>query len=86
MVQLSVPTAPPALCEWTRGKLSAYLDGDLHRGARDQIDSHLRLCRACRVHYITLRNVVALLGDRRSMPLPVGFSQRLRERVQQSVR
>jgi len=44
---------------------------------------HLLHCSHCSAIFDGLRNVVRLIGDSRTFNLPVGFSQRLREKLSQ---
>jgi predicted anti-sigma-YlaC factor YlaD len=85
MPRLTLELVPSSRCEEVRGHLSAYLDGDLPARLHSRVSAHLRLCRDCRRGYAGLRNVVLLLGNERCFELPDGFSQRLRQRLQQSL-
>ena len=62
-------------------ELSQYLDDDVSPELRNKIQEHLAHCAHCTAIYDGLRNVVSLVGDRRTFELPVGFSQRLREKL-----
>ena len=62
-------------------KLSDYLDGEGTLAVRARIEEHLRECGPCRAVLEGLRNVVQLAGDERAVPLPAGFSDRLRQRI-----
>ena len=57
------------------------MEGDLTPEVRSRIDQHLRDCRHCTAIYDGARNMVRLVGDEKAIELPVGFSQRLYERL-----
>jgi anti-sigma factor (TIGR02949 family) len=62
-------------------ELSQYIDGDVKTELRAQIEAHLAHCAHCTAIYDGTRNVITLVGDERSFELPVGFSQRLKEKL-----
>lgn len=62
-------------------ELSNYIDQDVPPPLRAQIEDHLPQCAHCTAIYDGLRNTITLVGDGRSFELPVGFSQRLREKL-----
>ena len=66
-------------------ELSQYVDNDVTPELKQQILEHLTRCSHCTAIFDGLRNVVRLIGDRRTFALPVGFSERLRERLSQNV-
>lgn len=68
-------------CKEVIRELSAYIDQDLDPGLRSQIEGHLADCHHCTAILDGARNVIRLVSDKRSFDLPVGFSQRLRERL-----
>ena len=61
--------------------LSSYMDGELTLEQRHQLEHHLRECRRCTTIYDGTRNVVQLLGDKKVIDLPRGFSERLYDRL-----
>jgi anti-sigma factor RsiW len=61
--------------------ISAYIEGDVDAVLRAEIDKHLETCEICSAILDSTRNVVILLADDRVFELPVGFSQRLHERI-----
>jgi anti-sigma factor (TIGR02949 family) len=66
-------------CEKARPQLEAYLDGELDRGAVDEIEAHLPTCAACRAELSILEN---LRGAIRSLPrhrAPAELRRRLLE-------
>jgi predicted anti-sigma-YlaC factor YlaD len=64
-------------------ELSNYIDKDVKPELRTQITAHLPSCAHCTAIYDGLRNTITLVGDGRSFELPVGFSQRLRAKLEQ---
>jgi anti-sigma factor (TIGR02949 family) len=66
-------------CETARPRLEAYLDGELDRGAVDEIEAHLTTCSACRAELAALER---LRGTLRALPrhrAPPDLRQRLVE-------
>jgi hypothetical protein len=61
--------------------LSSYMEGDLTLEMRRQLEHHLRGCRRCTAIYDGTKNAVRLLGDKRAIDLPRGFSERLHDRL-----
>lgn len=61
--------------------ISAYIEGDVDQALRAEIDRHLETCEVCSAVLDSTRNVVVLLADDRVFELPIGFGQRLHERI-----
>jgi anti-sigma factor RsiW len=61
--------------------ISDYIDGEVDAALRADIDKHLETCEICSAVLDSTRNVVVLMADDRVFELPVGFSQRLHERL-----
>ncbi len=68
-------------CKHVWQHISAYIEGDVDAVLRAEIDKHLETCEICSAVLDSTRNVVILLADERVFELPVGFSQRLHERI-----
>ena len=68
-------------CQQVWKKLTNYIEGDLSPEVRDRITRHLRGCRNCAAVYDGTRNVVRLLRDEKSIELPIGFRERLFDRL-----
>ena len=62
-------------------ELSKFIDNDVVTGLRAKIEAHLAHCAHCTAIYDGTRNVITLVGDERTFELPVGFSQRLKEKL-----
>ena len=67
-------------CQDVLQGISVYLDQEVSADLRLQMEQHFSGCQHCTAILDGTRNVIALVGDGRSFPLPAGFSQRLRER------
>ena len=68
-------------CQHVWKELTNYMEGDLTSEMRDRITRHLQGCRHCKAIYDGTRNIVRLLGDKESIELPKGFSERLFDRL-----
>ena len=68
-------------CRQVWKELTNYMEGDLIPEMRERIAHHLQACRHCKAIYDGTRNVVRLLGDKKSIELPKGFSERLFNRL-----
>lgn len=68
-------------CRLTWREASNFNDADLVPALRTRITGHLRICRRCSSVVAGIKNVVRLMSDPRALPLPVGFSRRLRIRL-----
>ncbi len=68
-------------CKHVWQHISAYIEGDVDAVLRAEIDKHLETCEICSAVLDSTRNVVILLADDRVFELPVGFSQRLHDRI-----
>jgi len=66
-------------CPMTWKEASNFIDGDLVPVLRTKITAHLRICRRCSSVVAGIKNVVRLMSDPRALPLPAGFSRRLRK-------
>lgn len=69
-------------CASVRRQISNYLERDLDAGLRLRIDHHLRTCAHCRAVLEGARNLLRLAGDGRAFRLPAGFSDRLKNRIE----
>lgn len=68
-------------CQDVWREISNYLDNDISPEMRDQLEQHLANCRHCSALVDSTRNVLLLIADGRVFPLPMGFSDRLRDRL-----
>jgi putative zinc finger protein len=74
-----------ATCEVVRREISNYLDGEAGPELRAAMEAHLRGCQPCRTVLDGTRNVVGLFGEERMFEPPVGFSQRLQQKLEQNM-
>lgn len=67
-------------CGEVLDRLSAYVDGELSPGDREQLEAHLRGCDACQRFGGQFRATVKALRDHlsRARPLPQALRERLR--------
>jgi Putative zinc-finger len=68
-------------CEHVWREVSNYLDGEVDPALRAAVDEHVRGCKRCAAVLDGTRNVVQLIADERVMELPLGYEQRLRQRL-----
>jgi anti-sigma factor RsiW len=66
-------------------ELSNYLDGSVDAELRERMEEHFKGCEHCTAVLDGMRNVVRLVGDGQSFDLPVGFSGRLKKRLQEKL-
>jgi hypothetical protein len=68
-------------CKHVWQYISPYIEGDVEVALRADIDRHLETCEICSAVLDSTRNVVILVADDRVFEVPIGFSQRLHERI-----
>ena len=64
-------------------ELSNYIDGAIDPELRLRMEEHFKGCEHCAAILDGTRNVVRLVGDGRAFDLPAGFSERLKQRLQE---
>lgn len=69
-------------CKHIWRELSNYLDGDVSPALRQDIEDHVAQCRHCAALLDSTHNIIVLIADERRLELPVGFSARLRKRLE----
>jgi len=69
-------------CQQCRERLPDYLDEALEAAERAQISAHLAACAGCRRELEELRKVAALVGSLDELPVPGGFLQGVRARIE----
>jgi anti-sigma factor RsiW len=72
-------------CSEIRRALSDYIDNDISPETREALDAHLSNCRHCAAILDGTRNVIVLIADDRTFPLPLGFSERLHSRLRREL-
>ncbi|MGA9071175.1 MAG: zf-HC2 domain-containing protein [Terracidiphilus sp.] len=68
-------------CKHVWEHISSYIDGEIEPELRQEINRHLDHCSICSATIDSTRNIVVLVADDRVFEIPVGFSQRLHERL-----
>jgi anti-sigma factor RsiW len=69
-------------CEQVWIEISNYLEGEVDPPLRAAMEEHLRGCPNCKAVLDGARNLVQLYGDDRMIEVPLGFSHRLRRRLE----
>ena len=62
-------------------EISNYLDGEISAELRERMRAHFEVCAHCAAVLDGTRNVVQLVGDGRTFPMPEGFSARLYKKI-----
>ena len=68
-------------CKHVWGFISDYIDGSVAPELRAENEKHLEHCEICSAILDSTRNILILTADDRTFELPVGFSERLHERL-----
>jgi hypothetical protein len=53
---------------------------------REEIEKHLEHCEICSAVLDSTRNILVLTADGRTFELPVGYSERLHERLEEELK
>lgn len=72
-------------CKHVWSQVSDYIDGTVTQEEREAIERHLANCQHCSAVMDSTRNILVLVGDARTFEVPVGFGERLHNRLQQSM-
>ena len=72
-------------CKHIWRELSNYLDGEIPPDMRQDIEAHVAQCRHCAALLDSTHNVIVLIADERRLELPLGFSARLRARLEREL-
>ncbi len=68
-------------CKHVWREISNYIEGTVDPSLRTDIEKHLAHCRHCAAVLDSTRNLLILVADERTFELPVGYSERLHERL-----
>jgi predicted anti-sigma-YlaC factor YlaD len=63
-------------------EISNFIDDGVSPELRQRIEEHLKVCEHCTAIYDGTQNVIKLVADGRTYELPGGFSDRLRQRLE----
>jgi hypothetical protein len=72
-------------CKHVWRYISDYIDASIDPALREDIERHLEHCEICSAILDSTRNILYLTADDRTFTLPVGFSERLHERLEQEI-
>ena len=68
-------------CKHVWEHISEYIDGSVDAKLREDIERHLEHCEICSAILDSTRNILILTADHRTFELPVGYSDRLHNRL-----
>ena len=66
--------------------ISEYIDHRLEPSVLADMENHLENCEVCSAVLDSTRNILVLTADNRTFELPVGFSERLHQRLNSVIR
>jgi len=72
-------------CKHVWEHISGYLDRELDPKLLAAVEKHLENCEVCSAVLDSTRNVLVLTADSRTYELPVGYSERLHERLTEAM-
>jgi hypothetical protein len=73
-------------CHHVWREISNYLDDEIDPELRRRMEEHFKGCEHCSAILDGTKNVVRLVGDGRTFDLPVGFSERLKGRLEKEIK
>jgi hypothetical protein len=68
-------------CKLVIREVSNFIDSEVTPDLRSQMEAHFAECAHCLAILDGTRNVIRLVGDSLSFELPVGFGDRLQQRL-----
>lgn len=68
-------------CKHVWAHISDYIDRSVPSALLADIERHLEHCEICSAVLDSTRNILVLTADGRTFELPVGFSERLHDRL-----
>ncbi|HYA63399.1 MAG TPA: anti-sigma factor [Candidatus Sulfotelmatobacter sp.] len=68
-------------CKHVWEHISGYLDQQLDPELLAAVEKHLETCEVCSAILDSTRNILVLTADDRTYELPVGYSERLHQRL-----
>jgi hypothetical protein len=72
-------------CKHVWEHISEYIDNTVEAKLREEIELHLEHCEICSAILDSTRNILVLTADDRTFELPVGYSERLHERLKEEI-
>ena len=72
-------------CKEVWREISNYIDDAVSPEMREELELHLAYCRHCTAIVDAVHNIIILVADGRTFSLPVGFSDRLKARIEQEL-
>jgi len=73
-------------CKHVWEHISDYIDARVDPKLREEIEKHLEHCEICSAILDSTRNILILTADNRTFELPVGYSERLHERLKEELK
>jgi anti-sigma factor RsiW len=73
-------------CKHVWEHISSYLDKQLDVELLAAVERHLESCEVCSAILDSTRNILVLTADNRTYELPVGYSDRLHQRLTATIR
>ncbi len=68
-------------CKHVWAHISEYIDDSVPAELRADIEHHLEHCEICSAILDSTRNILILTADERTFELPVGYRERLHQRL-----
>lgn len=68
-------------CKHVWEHVSEFIDGSVEPKVREEIERHLAHCEICSAILDSTRNILVLTADDRTFELPLGYSERLHDRL-----
>ena len=72
-------------CKHVWEHISEYIDQQLDHTLLKDIEKHLENCEVCSAILDSTRNILVLTADERTFELPVGYRERLRQRLEKAI-
>jgi Putative zinc-finger len=72
-------------CKHVWEYISEFIDNSVEPKLREEIERHLEHCQICSAILDSTRNILVLTADDRTFELPVGYSERLHERLEAEI-
>ena len=69
-------------CKHVWQHISAYLDHQLDPQLLTAVELHLQTCKVCTAIIDSTRNILILTADQHTYELPIGYSDRLHQRLE----